>query len=604
MLMFCSFVLVAVVSFYVLMKKLYPKKIRCVPPIEDVLLKPEQIVANIFSYKTPSISGYPLTILSYIYLTALGKILVARFVIPMSNLNIFSDCVLPELPSLTHSIPQPCFSEKENKRILNSLLCRNKKYPKCTTSAHYYNAYKSGQTTPMEIARAVLAAIEDSNTGEKALRAIVSFNRELILSMAETSTERWKNGSQLSVIDGVPISVKEDIPVEGYPCTCGTTFLPNCVAKLTKTSSTVQKLIDDGAIIIGLTNMPELGCGSVGSSENNVHGQPRNPHNTDFFSGGSSSGCAVSVAAGLCPISVGGDGGGSGRVPAAVCGVYSLKFTHGLMSTDVESYGSMYSFSVVSPLTSSPFDLAVYIEAVCGKKSALDFTVLSESLPSLSGLAIGVYSDWIENADKETVVMFKDAIEKMKRLGAEVKDIKIPELEELRVAHTITAVTELSSIMAEDVANHFSELGAGAILLFVMGQCFSAIESTNAMKQRTRTIKALKSIFNEVDVIATPTAGCPIPRISADYLTVHGALDGEATGKLDIFTFLASFAGLPAITIPVGSLSESLPVGLQLIAPWYRDLNLIKYALAIEDSGIFSRPSPKESYDIIKAARH
>ncbi len=604
MLMFCFFVLVAVVSFYVLMKKSYSKKIRYIPPIEDVLLKPEQITANIFSYKTPLLSGYPLTILSYIYLTTLGRILVARLIIPMSKLNIFSDCVLPEVPSLTHSVPPPCFSEKENKSILNSILGRIKKYPNCTSSSHYYNAYKSGQTTPLEIAHTVLAAIEDSNRGEKALRAIVSFNRELILSMAEASTERWKNGSQLSVIDGVPISVKEDIPVEGYSCTCGTTFVPNCVTKLGKTSLTVQKLVDDGAIIIGLTNMPRLGCNSVGSCENNVHGQPRNPHNTNFFSGGSSSGCAVSVAAGLCPISVGGDGGGSGRVPAAVCGVYALKCTHGLMSTDVESYGSLFSFSVKSPLTSSPFDLAVYIEAVCDKKSALDFTVLSESLSSLSGLTIGVYSDWTENADKETVVVFKDAIEKMKRLGAEVKDIKIPELEEIRVAHTITSVTELSSIMGEDVTNHFSELGPGAILISVMGRCFSAIESTNAMKQRTRTIKALKSIFTEVDVIATPTAGCPIPRITPEYLTVHGAFDGEAIGKLETFTFLASFTGLPAITIPVGSLGENLPVGLQLIAPWYHDLDLIKYALAIEDSGIFPRPNPDKSYDIIKTASH
>ncbi len=140
-----------------------------------------------------------------------------------------------------------------------------------------------------------------------------------------------------------------------------------------------------------------------------------------------------------------------------------------------------------------------YFVASC---ASFNFTVLSESLPSLSGLIIGVYSDWTDNADKETVVVFKDAIEKMKRLGAEVKDIKIPELEELRVAHTITAVTELSSIMAEDVANHLSELGAGAILISVMGQCFSAIESTNAMKQRTRTIKALKNIFNELKLMS------------------------------------------------------------------------------------------------------
>ena len=101
----------------------------------------------------------------------------------------------------------------------------------------------------------------------------------------------------------------------------------------------------------------------------------------------------------------------------------------------------------------------------------------------------------------------------MKLLGATVKDVKIPELEELRVAHTITAVTELSAAISEDVDKYFSEIGSGALLIVAMGHSFTAAESLNAMKQRTRTIVALAYLLKEVDYIATPTTGCPIPRI-------------------------------------------------------------------------------------------
>lgn len=510
---------IGIILYSVNKKLLSSRTVRRVPPIEDVLSTPDQITVNISSYKTPPLSGYPLTILSRIYHTSLGRILVSRFIIPMSNLNLFSDSVLPEKPSLTHSVPPPRFSTTERTEdILSSFRSRTKHDSKHLTSDDFYNAYKSGQTTPLEVVHAVMAAIEESNSGDKPLRAIVAFNRELILSMAESSTERWKNGSQLSLIDGVPISVKEDFCVDGYSPNCGATFHPSLAYKK---SSTVQKLIDLGAIVIGVTNMPELGSNSVGSCENEVHGQPRNPHNVDFFCGGSSSGCASSVAAGLCPISIGGDGGGSGRVPAAVCGVYCLLFTRTLTPTDEGYFGSLFSFSVITPITNSAVDLAVCTDAICGKTSAIDYTVLNDVDSSLSGLTIGVYPEWIDKADKETVNTFNSAIENMKALGAHVKNIKIPELEELRIAHTITAVTELAAANKDVLSRHFSELGPGTLLISAMGDSFSPSDTVNAMKQRTRSIKALENIFSSVDVIATPTAGCLIPRITPEYLTRH-----------------------------------------------------------------------------------
>lgn len=460
------------------------------------------------------------------------------------------------------------------------------------------------------MAHAVLTAIEESNHGETPLRVIVACDHKSVLSMAEASTERWRSSSQLSLLDGIPVSIKEDLCVDTYPCYCGATFVPEFAKNLPE-SNVVRKLRDAGVVIIGVTNMPVFGCNSIGSSENLVHKQPHNPHNTDFFPGGSSSGAGVSVAAGLCPISLATDGGGSGRVPAAVCGVFCLKPTQGLLH-ETGAFNSLFSFSSMTPLTCSPLDIAVFLDVLCnfepdgdGNKQIsahrLNFNVLSDASTALSGLTVGVTWDWIEKADVETVSVFRSAVEKMKLLGAVMKEVKIPELEEIRVAHIITTVSELSSMMSADVEKHFYEMDPGALLVAALGQQFSATDAINAMKQRTRTIIALKSIFKEVDVIATPTTGVPIPCITPEYLTAYGKVDGKAIGDLDLFTYIANFAGVPAITVPVGVLNEELglPVGLQLMAPWHQEPRLIQYTMAMEASGYFPLPKPKVCYNVI-----
>ncbi len=608
----CAGVLTLIIlgsSFYFLLKRRsLTKKTMAIPPIEEVLLNPEQIRVNVSTFQIPPISGYPLKILCRLYYTVLGRVFLSRTVLSRSNLDLFADRIIPEPPTLKYAPPPPTTRQgaESGMNVLVSLMkSASKSTKKSKSVSDFHAAYKSGKITPLDVARVVLDAIEDSNKGEKPLRAIVASNHTQVLSMAEASSLRWKNNSQLSLLDGVPISIKEDISTEGYACYCGATFVPGIVKSM-PTSNVVQKLLDAGAVVIGLTNMPEFGSNSIGSSENLIHKQPRNPHNTNFFPGGSSSGSAVSVAAGLCPISVGGDGGGSGLIPAAVCGTYALRLTGNLLSETGDSYGSKFSFSTVSPITSSPLDIAVFMDIVCNSQSdpaVIPFNVsaLSDVEATLSSVTVGVNWDWLQVADKETVTVFRQAVNKLKLLAAEVKEIKIPELEELRVAHTITAVTELSAVMSDDVDQHFSEIGPSSLMIAAMGHSFSATEFINAMKQRTRTITVLKHLFNEVDLIATPTTGCPIPCITPEYLTNYGKIDGEAIGKLNTFTFLASFTGVPAITVPIGVLNEEmgLPVGLQLIAPWYKEPWLVKLAVAIEASGHFPQLNPKVCYDII-----
>ena len=598
--------------YYLLKRRSIARNGRVVPPIEEILQRPEDIQVNLHSVHTPAISGYPLKILSHLFFTKLGRYFLLHWVLSSSNLNLFANLVIPEPPTLTYSPPppSPIIKAVDNKSILLSLMRSDKKARFSNTVRDFYDAYKSGKTTPLDVAHAVLAAIEDSNRGIKPLRAIIACNSELVLAMAERSTKRWETHSQLSLLDGIPISIKEDFCMDLYPCYCGTTFIPEFIRN-SKESTVVKSILDRGAIVIGIANMPELGTNSIGNSENSFHKQPRNPFNPDYFPGGSSSGCAVSVASNLCPISLGGDGGGSGRVPAAVCGIYTLKLTQARLH-HTGSYGSRFSFSTLTPITNSPLDIALALDVICNDVPESNEEVQLPSVPleldclgtlgtGLSGLTVGVYWDWVEAADKETVGVFREAVRKLTVLGMLVKYIKIPELEELRVAHVITSVGELAALMSMDVDKNFDKLGPSALTVAVLGHSFSAVESVNAMKQRTRTVTALKAVFKQVDVIATPTVGCPAPRITPEYLSSYGKLDGEAIGLLEIFTFLANFTGVPAITVPIGILNQesNLPVGMQLIAPWYQEAKLIKYAHLLDSSGEFPALKPKILYKVL-----
>ena len=596
------------VLYSLLKRRPLSKQTKFIPPIEDVLRTPDQIQVNLRSIHTPPLSGYPLRALSYLYYTAFGNYLVSGLIKSKSNLDLFANQVIPEAPTLKY-VPAPPSSPDDakfdNRSILTSLIGSwNRNGEQQHSVSDFYLAYKAGKCIPLDVAHAVLAAIKDSNERATPLRAITACDHISVLSMTKASTERSERGSQLSLLDGVPISIKEDFCTNTYPLYCGATFMPKCCEFMTE-SDIVRKLCNAGAVVIGVTNMPELGSNAIGSSENLIHKQPRNPHNIDYFPGGSSSGCGVSVAAGLGPISIGGDGGGSGRVPASVCGAFALKLTQDRLH-DAGSYASKFSFSVVSPICSSSLDLAVVMDVLCNSTEdklsiPLSLKPLLNAEASLSGVTIGVYWDWIEHADKETVAVFRQAVNKLRSLGANFKEIKIPELEEIRVTHVITAVSELSTTMSADVDEHFHEMGPGPLIVAAMGHQFSSTEVINAMKQRTRAVVTLKAVFKEVDIIATPTTGCIIPRITPEYLTAYGIIDGKSTGDLETFTYCANFTGVPAITIPVGVVNQELglPVGLQLMALWYQETHLIKYAMSIEASGLFPMPRPIVWYDTL-----
>ena len=571
------------------------------PPIQDILSQnPKDIKYDLKDLKSPKLTGYLFHLLVKLVFTRLGGITLIPNIIRNSNLNLMGGEYIPETPTL---YPKFKSTTKDNGTLLNDKVLQTlaDQYVANTsdtfhhyTSLDYYQAYTSCKCTPSDVIQAVLDAVQLSNQTNPPLRAVIETDKASVLAMAEASTERWKKGQPLSILDGVPIALKAEFKLTYYSCKGGATFTPACT-KAMQNSPILQRLQDAGAIIIGTTNMQEFGTGVFGSNPHKEYLTPRNPFNTLHYPGGSSSGSACSVAAGLCPITLGGDSGGSIRIPAGLCGVSGLKPTLGLL----DKAGFMpltHSVGVVGPLGASIFDLALTMNIIGSDESRIDLEDFGKE--DLNGIKIGIYTEYFEHADKEIVAQCKKAVQEMVGLGAEVHEIVIPELEEMKVSHALTTTSEFGSTLAVDVDKKFEQFNDETLLVIAASCNISAVEYINAQKQRTRSLIILEKIFKEVDVIVTPITACVAPLIPPG-AEKSGYGNLELTGRLMRFIYLANLAGIPGVTVPVGVNSEGLPIGLQLMGNGNSDGHLLQVAYSLEKQVSSKITKPKVYFDIL-----
>ena len=582
---------------------------RMAAPIREVLENPDSITYNVRNFSAPRVTGWLFKLLIRLTFTRFGRYVIVDPVMKKSNMDVMRGVFIPEKPSFTGPSPTPPLTvdqSKPNKKLLQKLLeeaVDEKGEFHLPTVADYVGAFRSGRCTPTELAEAVLNAIEDSNKASPPLRAIIETSRDVVLAQANASTQRWKEGKTLSLLDGVPVAVKGEIRVEPYKFYAGASYIPE-IGKGVPESTIVLKLKSSGAVIIGISNLQEFGAGTIGSNPNKNHLTARNPYNPQCFAGGSSSGSAVSVAAGLCPIAIGADGGGSIRIPAGLCGIVGLKPTNGFLD-HTGMFPLSYTVGTSGPLCSSVLDAAIamdiFTKEVDGAKKLISLKGLGET--KLEGLKVGIYWKYFEDADSEVVLKCKAAVSHLKSLGAEVVDIKVPELEESRIAHAVTITSEMANALGFEIDHHFDEFSLESLLLVGVGFRFTAVEFLNAQKQRTRAIETMKYFFNEVkcDIIVTPATGLPAPKIPPEALSM-GISDAETSTALMRFCFLGNLKGLPGLVLPVGYTNGGLPIGLQLMGQWYKEGTLLKIGYALEKTGAFPAKKPQVFYDLLKMA--
>lgn len=446
----------------------------------------------------------------------------------------------------------------------------------------YAEAYKNGEIDPVQVATRIIKAVDKNNADPKSMNLFIAMDRDDLMSQARASKERINRKAPLGIFDGVPVAVKDEFDQVPYPTTVGTSFLGKKPALVDAT--VVDRFRRQGALLVGKANMHEIGINPNGL---NVHfGTVRNPFNLDHDAGGSSSGPAAAVAAGLVPVAIGSDGGGSIRVPAGYCGVAGIKPTYGRIS-EFGAAPLCWSVGHAGPIAGSVADLVLAYTVMAGKdfrdKYSLHqpmVTVKDWENPDLTGVKIGVFSPWNRHSDHQCSRCCDLMVETFKRAGARVKEIEIPELDAMRVAHSILILSEMAAAMSDHKKN-LKEMGAGVRVNLSLANLLTGIDYVNAQRMRTRAIKTFTAIFKTVDTIVSPGSAITAPRIPRGFATAGWSALSNELGTMR-YVFPANLTGFPAITFPGGYDNNGLPLGVHaMAAPWQEAL-LFKLANCAE----------------------
>ncbi len=459
-------------------------------------------------------------------------------------------------------------------------------------------AYEKGQTGPEQVAERVLEAISASDAREPPLRAIFALDRDDVLRQAAASGKRIREGKRSSVLDGVPVLIKDEFDMVPYPRYVGTTYMGGRPVR--EDATVVSRLRASGALLIGKANMAEIGMGVTGLNAH--HGTPRNPYNTAHYTGGSSSGPAAAVAAGLFPIAIGTDGGGSVRIPSSFCGLVGLKATFGRVS-EHGAAPTNWSVAHIGPLAATVNDLALAYAIIAGPDTQ-DPRSLHQPGPVMEGwdeldlshLKLGVYWKWFRHATSDVVASCEDMLFAFEQMGAQVQEIEIPDLEPARVAHLICIGTEMAQALDRYDARHRREWGLDVRLNMALLREVTARDLIQAQRVRTRMMANLRRSLEEVDVILTPTTGIPAPAIPQAALA-RGESDLTTLTEIMRFVTPANLAGNPAISFPTGYNEAGLPIGMQAMGRHWEEPVLLRLALAAEQ--VVERQPPQVHYDVL-----
>jgi Asp-tRNA(Asn)/Glu-tRNA(Gln) amidotransferase A subunit family amidase len=536
------------------------------------------------SVRLPRLTGRPLQLFAAALEMRLPRAMLAG--------RLLRDAGLPHLRELTLSEPPTFlpigFAEAEAARRgpdaaapIEPAPGRGRSFP-FPTARDYTEAYRAGTATPEQVAQRALEAIAASDAHSLPLRAFIACDRADVLAQARASAERWRSGRPIGPLDGVPVAVKDEVDQVPYPTTAGTSFLGRAPAAADSTA--VARLRAAGALLLGKTNMHEIGINPTGL---NVHyGIARNPFDRGRDPGGSSSGSAVAVAAGLCPIALGADGGGSIRIPAALCGQVGLKATFGRVS----EHGAAplcWSVGHLGPIGATVEDVALAYAAMAGPDPHDPNSLHQPPVrldgwdrTDLEGVVLGVYRPWSSHAAPWVVAAFEAMLERLVKAGATIREVEVPELDAMRLAHAVSILSEMASSM-KSFPQARPSFGAGVRVSLAAGNLFTAHDYVKSQRMRTRAISLFRGVLGQVDAIVTPATAIPAPPIPEGAWPL-GWSDLSTTVELMRYVFPANLTGLPAISFPAGYDEHGLPLAMQAMGRWWEEALILRIAHVAE----------------------
>lgn len=486
--------------------------------------------------------------------------------------------------------------------ILNGEICSGFKR---WTIRDFHRAYVTGETTPLMVAQRFLMAVKECSGPTLNMAFFINYDAGDIIKQAEESSLRFQQGTPISALDGILVAIKDEIDCKPYPTTGGTKWLHK-LRECKEDAACVRQLRACGAILIGKTNMHELGAGTSGINPH--YGSTRNPYNINRVSGGSSSGSAAVVCAGLCPVALGVDGGGSVRMPAALCGVVGFKPTSGRLSNS----GVLplnWTVGIPGILAATVEDALITYAAICNQplqgqtiysQPELNFPLLATT-HTMNNIKFAKSEKWFNDCTEDIRNSCNQALKLLdKHYGWKTVNVTVPEIEEMRLAHYVTIGSECTASLYKHLENtKNSEIGWDTRVALSVYGSFNSLDYLNAQRIRNRQMYFHNEIFKMADVIVTPTTGVTAYPLQDDALE-SGELDYINGAALVRFSIAGNFLGLPAITVMVGYDQGGLPIGLQFIGRPWSEATLLHLAYAIQAVISKSYTKPRVFYDLLK----
>ena len=454
-------------------------------------------------------------------------------------------------------------------------------------------AFRSGATSPVAATKACLARIEKLGVE---LNCFITVLGDSALGAAEESERRYKAGSPLGPLDGVPVAVKDVIYIEGVRCTAGSRILANNMAAYDSTA--VRDLKRAGAVIVGTTNLHEF---AAGVTSNNPHyGPVKNPWDPSRVAGGSSGGSAVAVATGMAAGAIGTDTAGSVRIPAALCGILGFKPTYGRVSR-IGVVPLAASLDTVGVLALNAWDAAALLQAISGHEK-VDVTTADEPVPDyvgslsapFSGARVGIVRQYFhDSVDQRVEENFSAFTTRLRQIGCSMGDVDIEGIQDVYDRWLVIRRAEATAFHQRWLDTCPELYGEDVRKLLELGKGVLAVDYINALNARPAVIERFAEAMRKVDFLIAPVTSIPAPRIGEATTTIGGK-EVSVYSALNRLTLPFNYVGFPTISIPSG-LVNGLPVGVQVAGKLFDEAGVLRLAHAFESKfGPYPLPAVQE----------
>ena len=444
------------------------------------------------------------------------------------------------------------------------------------------DAIRTGSLSSVEATKAVLSALDGRG---RALNAVARLWPEQALANAARCDEELARGRLRGALHGVPMAHKDMFYREGQTAAQGSTIRGDFIAP--RTASVIQRLDLAGAIDVGRLNMVEFALGVTG---HNAHtGTPRNAHDRERVTGGSTSGGATAVAAGLIPATLGSDTGGSIRIPASFCGLVGIKPTYGLVSRA----GTMplsFSLDHVGPLARTTRDVAIMLQAIAGHD--LSDTTTSSRAPAIYTAALERGVDGLRlfhasgglhcEVDPSIDGSVRTAIAALVADGASVEEGDLEQVEAINAIRRLVLMAECASVHLDHVAQQRDQFVPQTLARMEAGFALSAVDYLSALRSRAGMLdRFCRTVFSKADLIVLPTCPVTTPKIK-DTDTGGDARFVQVANSIGQLIGVFNWLGLPALSVPVGLGEHGMPIGLQIVGRPFAEALVLQAAAAVE----------------------